>query len=90
MKYFAALLMMKDLEKNASFRQQHVDFLTEKEKEGKIFARGRFNDNSGGLVVYVAESLEEAQKIAQSDPYAVSGARSLEIHEWDMKVTPIL
>ena len=90
MKYYAALLMMKDLEKNVSFRQQHVDFLTEKEKEGKIFARGRFNDNSGGLVVYVAESLEEAQKIAASDPYAVSGARSLEIQEWDMKVTPIL
>ena len=37
MKYFAALLMMKDLDKNVSFRQQHIDFLTKNEKEGKIF-----------------------------------------------------
>jgi uncharacterized protein YciI len=89
MKYFAALLMMKDLEKNVSFRQQHIDFLTKNEKEGKIFARGRFNDNSGGLVIYIASSLEDAQKLAASDPYAVSGARSLEVHEWDMKVMSI-
>ena len=88
MKYFAALLMMKDPEKNISFRQQHIDFLTEKAKEGKIFARGRFTDNSGGLVIYVAQSLEEAQKIAAADPYAVSGARNLEVHEWDVTLTP--
>ncbi len=86
MKYFAALLNMKDVEKNTKFRQQHVDFLTEKEKEGKIFARGRFTDGEGGLVIYMAESTEEALQLAKSDPYVVSGARDLEVHEWDMKV----
>jgi hypothetical protein len=25
-------------------------------------------------------------KLAESDPYVVSGARFLELHEWDMKV----
>ena len=85
MKYFAALLKMKDLEKNAAYRQQHVDFLTQKEKEGKIFARGRFTDGEGGLVVYAAASQEEAVKLAESDPYVISGARILELHEWDMK-----
>lgn len=88
MKYFAALLNMKDPEKNTKYRQQHVDFLLQKEKEGKIFARGRFTDGTGGLVIYVASSLEDAGKIAQSDPYVVSGARTLELHEWDMKATP--
>ena len=87
MKYFAAILMMKDPEKNAAYRQQHIDFLTQSEKENKVFARGRFNDNSGGLVIYVADSLAEAEKIAKSDPYVSLGARTLEIHEWDMKVT---
>jgi|PlaIllAssembly_1097288.scaffolds.fasta_scaffold1236133_1 hypothetical protein len=85
MKYFAAFLKMKDPEKNASFRQQHMDFLLQSEKEGKIFARGRFTDNSGGMVVYIAPSFEEAEKIAQSDPLVTSGARTLELHEWDMK-----
>jgi hypothetical protein len=85
MKYFAAFLKMNDPEKNTTFRQQHVDFLLQREKEGKIFARGRFADNTGGLVVYVAPSLEEAAKIAAGDPYVVSGARILELHEWVME-----
>jgi uncharacterized protein len=87
MKYFAALLRMKDLEKNASFRQQHMDFLLQKESEGNIFARGRFADG-GGLVIYIAPSYEEAARIAESDPYVTSGARTLELFEWEMKVSP--
>jgi uncharacterized protein YciI len=88
MKYFAAFLKMKDLEKNESYRQQHANFLVEKDKEGKIFARGRFAGNNGGLVIYIASSLEEAAKIAESDPYVSSGARILELYEWEMKATP--
>jgi uncharacterized protein len=86
MKYFAALLRLKDLEKNASFRQKHLDFLVQKDNEGKIFARGRFTDG-GGLVIYVASSYEEAASIAESDPYVTSGARILELYEWEMKVS---
>jgi uncharacterized protein len=88
MKYFAAFLKMKDPEKNAAFRPQHMDFLIQKEKEGKIFARGRFSEGKGGLVVYIAESFEEATRIAESDPLVVSGARFLELYEWEMKVAP--
>jgi uncharacterized protein len=88
MKYFAAFLKMKDIEKNAAYRPQHMDFLMQNEKEGKIFARGRFSDNSGGMVIYIASSFEEAEKIAKSDPLVTSGARTLELHEWDMKVAP--
>jgi uncharacterized protein YciI len=88
MKYFAAFLMMKDSEKNASYRQQHMDFLLQNEKQGKIFARGRFTEGKGGLVVYIAESFEEAVQIAQSDPLVTSGARTLELYEWEMKVAP--
>ncbi|NLT67208.1 MAG: hypothetical protein GXX84_11440 [Acidobacteria bacterium] len=88
MKYFAALLRMNDIAKNRDFRQQHVDFLQEKEKEGKIFARGRFAGDAGGLVIYIASSLEAASSIAGSDPYVRSGARTLEIYEWDMKLAP--
>ena len=87
MKYFAAFLKMKDLEKNKTYHQQHVDFLTENEKAGKIFARGKFMDGEGGLVIYMAASREEATRLAASDPYVAFGARMLEIFEWDMKVT---
>jgi uncharacterized protein len=86
MKYFAAMLKMKDLEKNQEFRQRHVDFLTENEKAGNIFARGKFMGGEGGLVIYIAGTREEAVKLAESDPYVASGARFLEVYEWDMKV----
>ncbi len=88
MKYFAAFLKMKDPEKNATYRPQHMDFLIQKEKEGKIFARGRFSEGKGGLVVYIAESFDEATKIAESDPLVVFGARTLDLYEWEMKVAP--
>lgn len=86
MKYFAALLPMRDLEKSQELRPAHLAFLDKKTQEGKIFARGRFADGAGGLVIYVADSLEDAKQIASSDPYVMHGARSLELHEWDMKV----
>jgi uncharacterized protein len=85
MKYFAAFLKMQDPARSQELRPQHIQFLDETDKAGKIFARGRFTDGSGGLVVYQAETMEEAARIAGSDPYIASGARVLDIHEWDMK-----
>jgi uncharacterized protein YciI len=85
MKYFVALLKMKDAEKNVAYRPQHIDFLTRKEKEGVIYARGRFTGGEGGMVIYMAESFNEALKLAESDPYVALGARTVEVFEWDMK-----
>jgi uncharacterized protein len=86
MKYFAAFLPIRDLEKCQELRPAHMEFLEQKSQEGKIFARGRFSDGAGGLVIYKAESLEEARKTAASDPFVLYGARSLELHEWEMKL----
>jgi uncharacterized protein YciI len=77
---------MKDPEKNQQYRPQHMDFLLQQEKAGRIFARGRFAEGKGGLAIYMAESMDEARKIAESDPYVVLGARTLELYEWDMKI----
>ena len=87
MKYFAAFLKMKDLEKNVSYRPQHLDYLVQKTNEGRIFAGGKFAGNAGGLVIYTAESFDEAKTIAESDPYVIYGARVLELYEWEMKVS---
>jgi len=84
MKYFAAILRLLDQEKNLRLRPQHLDFLNEQAAEGRIFARGPFADGSGGLVIYVAASLEGARELAERDPYISQGARQLELHEWLM------
>lgn len=84
MKYFAAFLKMQDVDKNRDLRPQHLAFLDA--NAANIYARGPFKDGAGGLVIYTAETLEEAATLAGKDPYVLQGARSLEIHEWDAKM----
>lgn len=82
MAYFAALLHMIDIEKNIEVRPLHIKYLEELEKQGKIFARGPFSDQSGGLVVYIADTFEEALSLAENDPHVVQKVRRLELKEW--------
>ncbi|KAB2330444.1 hypothetical protein F7731_19925 [Cytobacillus depressus] len=84
MKYFAAFLPMLNEERSQLYRPQHLEFLDKMSADGKVFARGRFADGAGGLVIYVAETLEDAKAMAKKDPYIVHNARGLEIHQWEM------
>lgn len=87
MKYFAALSPMKDEQKSAEYRAEHLEFLKAQAEAGRVLMNGRFTDGAGGLVIYQADSLEEVQGIVKEDPYVVNGARDVEIHEWDMQTT---
>jgi len=82
MAHFAAILYMQDETKNQTFRPDHLAYLEELNKQGKIFAKGPFLDGAGGMVIYIADSLEEAKELAEKDPYVVQGVRRLELHEW--------
>jgi uncharacterized protein YciI len=83
-KYYAAFLPMLSLEKSQALRSFHLEHLAKCRQEGRIFAAGRFADGAGGLVIYQAETLDDATRLAKSDPYVANGARGLEIHEWEM------
>lgn len=85
MKYFAAFLKMKDAEKSAEYRQQHLDFIDDMLKQDYLFSYGRLTDGTGGLLIYQAESLEQATDLANLDPYIELGARELTISEWEMQ-----
>jgi len=82
MPYYAAILHMLDKEKNLQVRPRHIEYLDMLDQNGKIFARGPFSDDSGGLVVYIADSYEEALKLAENDPHVVCESRRLELKEW--------
>jgi uncharacterized protein YciI len=85
-KYYAAIQSVLSPEKAETVRQAHVEFLARMVAERHIYARGRFPDGSGGLTIYQAETLEEARKLAEADPYVMHGVRRLELREWAMKV----
>lgn len=84
MKYFAVISSMLDMDKNKQYREEHLDYLKLLGKKGKVFAKGRFTDAAGGLVIYKGESVEEVKSLVDNDPFIIKGARSYQIHEWEM------
>lgn len=84
MKRYVVFLPMLNEEKSKEYRPQHLEYLEKMVEEGKIFAKGRFTDGTGGLVIYLAESLEQATSYAENDPYVINKARNCEIHEWEI------
>ncbi len=84
MAYYAAILYMIDAEKNIEVRPHHIEYLNELDLKGKVFARGPFADGSGGLVVYIADTFEEALSLAENDPHVVHKVRRLELKEWNI------
>jgi uncharacterized protein YciI len=54
-------------------RPDHLAHLEPLARAGRIVLAGRFTDGGGSLVVFEAESLEEAKAIAERDPYVRRG-----------------
>lgn len=86
MNHYAVFSPMKDAEKSKKYRSDHLDFLKERAEKGHVFAKGRFTDGTGGLVIYQAESYAEVEQMVQQDPYVLHGARGYEIHEWEVTI----
>jgi uncharacterized protein YciI len=64
-------------------RPRHRDFLERLRSEGRLVAAGPWSDESGALIILVAEHVEEVERLLEADPYVregVAGARRL--HEW--------
>lgn len=51
---------------------------------GKIVMSGPTPDRQYGQYLIRADSLQEAQTIAASDPYTVAGCTTFEIIEWEV------
>lgn len=64
-------------------RQSHLSYLASLKERGVLLVSGRFTDGSGGLYIVSAEGIEEAKRIASSDPYVLHGVRISQVKEWD-------
>ncbi|MFK2900334.1 hypothetical protein ISP15_08305 [Dyella jejuensis] len=60
----------------------HQQFLEELRAQGRNEMSGPFGDKSGGAYLLRAQSLEEAQTIAHSDPAHTSGGWDITLYEW--------
>jgi len=83
---YAAILETIDSQKDSEILDVHKAYLQKFIDEGKIFAKGPFTDHSGGLVIYKAESFEEAKKLAENDPAVLQKSRKLTLKEWKSNI----
>jgi Uncharacterized protein conserved in bacteria len=77
MKYVYLMSNIKPV--NEELIKIHVEHLKELNRKGKLVLCGPFADYPGGMVIFSAESLEEATEIAKADPFISSGCKSFEI-----------
>jgi len=69
----------------AKARPAHRQYLTGLRDAGKLVISGPFADDSGGLLVYEAESAEAAERLVREDPFAKQGVfLSWEIRPWNV------
>lgn len=63
---------------------QHLQYMIELEREGKLFASGPLGDPSkaDGMTIVRAADEEEARRMALRDPFVVHGIRTFKIVPW--------
>ena len=62
-----------------TFRPVHREWLATVEASGRLVLAGRKRSQDGSVVVVLAESLDEALRMSQEDPYVVNGLSRYEV-----------
>jgi uncharacterized protein YciI len=62
-----------DKDKIAAIRPTHRQYLGELLAAGKLAISGPTLDDWGAIIVYEADSVEEAEKLLQGDPFHAAG-----------------
>ncbi len=84
MKYAAIIEYLPDAEKVQSIRPTHREYLAALKEQGKLAMSGPFTDGSGALIVYEADSAEQAEGLLQNDPFNRAGIFiAWVIREWN-------
>jgi uncharacterized protein YciI len=73
MKYAAIIEYSQDREKVQALRPQHRQYLADLRARGRLAASGPFADDSGALIIYEADSAEQAEQLLRGDPFHHNG-----------------
>lgn len=73
MKFAAVIEYSQDKEKVESVRPAHRAYLTSLLEKNQLFASGPFEDGSGALIIYEADSPEAVEALMKADPFHAAG-----------------
>ena len=63
--------------------ERHVEYLRQLDDQGALIVCGPFHGGSGGMVCFLADTPEEADKVARADPFVELGFKKFSLHEID-------
>lgn len=71
-------------EESAKLQRAHLDNIVRMANEGLLVLAGPFLDNGElrGIYVFNVETVEEAQKLTETDPAIQAGSLVMELHPW--------
>jgi hypothetical protein len=72
MKVAAIIEYLEDKEKIKDNFTAHRNYLRTFLENGKLFAAGPFDNNSGALWILEVETIEEAEEIVKGDPFVLA------------------
>ena len=82
MKY-AAFIRYGNQDKIAGVRPGHREYLGSLKAQGKLFASGPFTDDNGALIIYEAESEQDARALIEADPFKQTGVfQEIQLKAW--------
>jgi uncharacterized protein YciI len=71
-------------EKAAELQKDHLENIGRMAEEGKLVLAGPFfgNDDLRGIYIFDVQSIEEAEKLTNTDPAIQAGSLEMELKEW--------
>jgi uncharacterized protein YciI len=88
MKFAALIEYLPDPEKIASARPIHRQYLQGLLKKGQLAVAGPFTDDSGAMIVYETETLQQAEELLKGDPFHAAGVfRRWHLRPWKVVFT---
>lgn len=81
---FATVFEYGNQDQIAEVRPKHREYLTSLKESGKLWASGPYTDDSGALIIYEADSQEEAEQLIANDPFRKAGVfQNYTIKPWN-------
>ncbi|MBI0580697.1 hypothetical protein IEC97_25455 [Neobacillus cucumis] len=65
---------------------KHLEYVRQMYTEGKVVLSGPCLDGAYGIIIYKAESAEDAQKMFENDPAVQTGVMDVELHPFKVGV----